>query len=207
MKTHGNENSFKCSSCNYSSHESSKVEIHARSHTGEKPNKCNVCEHSSNYSLNIHMRTHSRGKPFKCGQCDYASSQKGNLSNHITNKHTGIRSIKCNVCDFASSYKSSLKLHMKLHLTENPYKCNQCTFSTLWMDCLKRHIKRKHAFDKQIICCQAEQLLNCSMSKRINTSIHIQSSSMLTQITWFLGTFSASLFFELTFIQSGKNRL
>ena len=29
MKTHGNENSFKCSSCNYSSHESSKVEIHA----------------------------------------------------------------------------------------------------------------------------------------------------------------------------------
>ena len=135
-------------------------------------NTCNVCEHSSNYSLNIHMRTHSRGKPFKCGQCDYASSQKGNLSNHITNKHTGIRSIKCNVCDFASSYKSSLKLHMKLHLTENPYKCNQCTFSTLWMDCLKRHIKRKHAFDKLIICCQAEQLLNCSMSKSINTSIH-----------------------------------
>ena len=56
-------------------------------HTGEKPNKYNLCEYTSfdASALRIHLSAHNKGreKSNKCNQRNYASSYTSSLKNHM----------------------------------------------------------------------------------------------------------------------------
>ncbi|KAK2706106.1 hypothetical protein QYM36_016207 [Artemia franciscana] len=98
-----------------------------RTHTGEKPFKCDVCKHSFNVKSNfaMHMRTHTGEKPFKCDACKRSFTQKGHLAEHMR-IHTGEKPFKCDVCKRSFNHKSTLTIHMRTHTGEKPFKCDIC---------------------------------------------------------------------------------
>ena len=77
---------------------SSNLKQLKRTHAGEKPHRCTMCELSgiSTKQLDVHMMSqHTREKPFKCNQCNY-----GELQRHMKT-HTGEKSFRCNKCNKA----------------------------------------------------------------------------------------------------------
>ena len=72
----------------------SLAQVHERSHSGEKPYKCNYenCgkAFATGYGLKSHTRTHTGEKPYPCpdSECNKGFKTSGDLQKHIRT-HTG----------------------------------------------------------------------------------------------------------------------
>jgi len=119
---------YKCSVCGRCCGCREHLEVHRRSHSGEKLFECTVCNKrfSTSRSLVVHHRVHSGEKPYKCHKCDKAFRQFDHLDYHMY-VHTSDNPYKCSLCDKSFTKSSSLQQHKRrTHSKSRPYECPYC---------------------------------------------------------------------------------
>ena len=129
-----------CNECNYATQYKYDLVKHSRTHSGEKPFHCKLCDQKfcNLTNLNHHSLTHKVGR-FECKECDYKAALKQDLVRHLLT-HSGVKPHKCDSCEFSTARKCSLIVHQRLHSGEKPYSCTRCSYKAACSSHLTQHI-------------------------------------------------------------------
>uniref|UniRef100_H2Y3L1 C2H2-type domain-containing protein n=1 Tax=Ciona intestinalis TaxID=7719 RepID=H2Y3L1_CIOIN len=153
MRSHINENGYKCNFCPKWFKYRSVLGIHMRSHTGERPYKCQYCGYAGTQHncLKLHLQRH-HPKEYNAMQdpglkpsqqhISYARSQDDiKQENEILVGASKFSPARCPICGRVSPSPGYLKIHMRSHKKTLDHVCNICGrgFKEYWY--LSTHLR------------------------------------------------------------------
>ncbi|KAK9720361.1 Zinc finger, C2H2 type [Popillia japonica] len=142
-----------CQICNKSYRYSYYTTVHAYTHIGNLPFKCDFCDFRAptKYLLPRHMRKHAPvKKDFLCSICGKAFSMKYLLKTHRL-RHTDERPFKCKICGKAFKQPVDVQLHEATHEDTTRFVCDECGKSFKHKNTLNDH-KIRHTNEKNFEC-------------------------------------------------------
>uniref|UniRef100_A0A8B9MLE9 C2H2-type domain-containing protein n=1 Tax=Accipiter nisus TaxID=211598 RepID=A0A8B9MLE9_9AVES len=133
---------YQCAECEYTTYILSNLELHVRTHTGEKPYTCSVCQKKFRTSSHLkrHKVTHFNMEHHKCRNCDYSTNKCSSTGCLYNQKQLPVKTYTCEECGYSTAHNGNLKPHLRIHTGEKPFKCSQCAVAFRTSSHLKRHL-------------------------------------------------------------------
>ncbi|KAK9720316.1 Zinc-finger associated domain (zf-AD) [Popillia japonica] len=183
-----------CQVCNKTYTYKYYTTVHAHTHIGNLPFKCDLCDFRvpNKHLLPRHMRKHAPAKKdFLCSICGKAFSTKQVLNSHRL-RHTDERPFKCKTCGKAFKQPLDVQQHEARHEDTTRFVCDECGKSFKHKNTLNDH-KIRHTNQRNFECTtcgkkfMVKKCLNLHMKKHLGLkpySCDICGKKFTVKMTW-----------------------